>query len=75
MIAPTAIINGLGQSIGLFAPAVEGATGDYHSNYTNKINKAIELFKDQQANYSVNYLSPRPYADPRARIPPPPFLL
>lgn len=42
MIAPTAIINGLGQSIGLEVIDVEGATGDYHSNYENKIKKAYE---------------------------------
>jgi 2,3-bisphosphoglycerate-independent phosphoglycerate mutase len=45
MVAPTAIINGLGSSIQLFTPKVEGATGDYHSNYIKKIEKAVELFK------------------------------
>lgn len=46
MIAPTAIIKGLGQSIGLNTPDVEGATGDYHSNYINKAKAAIEQFKE-----------------------------
>ena len=36
MIAPTAIIAGLGQSIGLDMIKVEGATGDYHTNLDNK---------------------------------------
>lgn len=33
MIAPTAIIRGLGNSINLDIIDVEGATGDYHSDY------------------------------------------
>lgn len=44
MIAPTAIINGLGQSIGMDVIKVEGATGDYHSDYSKKIEAAVENF-------------------------------
>jgi 2,3-bisphosphoglycerate-independent phosphoglycerate mutase len=36
MIAPTAIIKGLGMSIDIDIIDVEGATGDYHTNFTNK---------------------------------------
>jgi 2,3-bisphosphoglycerate-independent phosphoglycerate mutase len=48
MIAPTAIIKGLGQSLDMYTPDVEGATGDYNSNYKNKMDAAIALFKDNQ---------------------------
>ena len=41
MIAPTAIIAGLGKSIDLDLVEVEGATGDYHTNFTNKARKGI----------------------------------
>jgi len=41
MIAPTAIIAGLGMSLGMEIVEVEGATGDYH---TNLINKAGNLY-------------------------------
>ena len=44
MIAPTAIINGVGSSLGIYAPQVEGATGDHHSDYTKKMDAAINLF-------------------------------
>lgn len=36
MIAPTAIIRGLGISIGMDVKDVEGATGDYRSNFEAK---------------------------------------
>ena len=36
MIAPTAIIAGLGISLGMDIVEVEGATGDYHTNLINK---------------------------------------
>lgn len=36
MIAPTAIIGGLGMSIGMERIKVDGATGDYHTNLSAK---------------------------------------
>ncbi len=36
MIAPTAVIAGIGFSIDLDVVNVEGATGDYHTNFDNK---------------------------------------
>lgn len=36
MVAPTAIIKGLGMSIELDDIEVIGATGDYHSNFIAK---------------------------------------
>lgn len=45
MIAPTAIIRGVGETFGFETFDVEGATGYYNSNYTNKIKKAVELIQ------------------------------
>lgn len=42
MIAPTAIINGLGQSIYMDIVKVKGATGDYNSDYTAKATALIK---------------------------------
>jgi 2,3-bisphosphoglycerate-independent phosphoglycerate mutase len=41
MIAPTAIIKGLGMTLGIEQIEVEGATGDYHTNFDQKASKAI----------------------------------
>jgi 2,3-bisphosphoglycerate-independent phosphoglycerate mutase len=41
MIAPTAIINGLGQTVGMVPLPCPGATGDYHSNYGAKASTAL----------------------------------
>lgn len=45
MIAPTAIIQGLGKTIGLEWQFVEGATGDYNSDFVKKGKKAVELLE------------------------------
>ena len=45
MIAPTAIIRGAGISFGIPIIDVEGTTGYYNSNLTNKALKALELFQ------------------------------
>lgn len=42
MIAPTAIINGLGFTLGLEVFKPEGTTGDYHSNFSMKGKFAVE---------------------------------
>ena len=43
MIAPTAIIRGIGETFSFDTYDVEGATGWYNSNYSNKVSKAAEL--------------------------------
>lgn len=45
MIAPTAIIRGIGKSIGLDIIEVEDTTGYYDSNLNNKADKASKLIK------------------------------
>lgn len=56
MIAPTAIINGLGRSIGLDIIQVKGATGDYHSDYIAKVKAAIANFEDKEKGYNFGFL-------------------
>ena len=45
MIAPTAIIRGIGETFSIETFDVEGATGWYNSNYSNKVKKANELIR------------------------------
>ena len=48
MIAPTAIINGLGQCIEMDNIKVKGTTGDYHTNLMIKAeNIAINITKEK----------------------------
>ena len=47
MIAPTAIINGLGQSIYMDIIKVPGATGDYDSDYYAKSDALIENIRKE----------------------------
>lgn len=42
MIAPTAIINGLGQTLGMDIIKVKGATGDYSTDLIAKADALIE---------------------------------
>jgi len=49
-VCPTAILNGLSQSIGLKTFKVPGATGDYHSNLLCKAEKAVDLFLNGVVN-------------------------
>ena len=56
MIAPTAIINGLGQSTNFDILKVEGATGDYNSNFLKKIEAAVDAFNDDSKNYEFGFL-------------------
>ncbi|CAK4505079.1 unnamed protein product [Aphanomyces euteiches] len=51
MIAPTCIIAGLGKSLDMQLIPVEGATGDYHSNFVNKANAAIELIRERTFDF------------------------
>jgi 2,3-bisphosphoglycerate-independent phosphoglycerate mutase len=45
MIAPTAIIRGVGITLGMDLVDVEGTTGYYDSNLDGKARKAAELLK------------------------------
>jgi len=51
MIAPTAIINGIGQSIFLDIVKVKGATGDYNSNYDAKADGLIENIRKKEYDF------------------------
>jgi 2,3-diphosphopglycerate-independent phosphoglycerate mutase len=56
MIAPTAIIAGLGMSVGLPIIKVEGATGDMDSNYDAKTIKAAELMSGDIYNMGIIHM-------------------
>ncbi|CAG9311007.1 unnamed protein product [Blepharisma stoltei] len=45
-IAPTAIIKGLAMTLGADVINVPGTTGDIHSNFQAKFDRAIELFRE-----------------------------
>jgi 2,3-bisphosphoglycerate-independent phosphoglycerate mutase len=45
LIAPTCIIAGLGMTVGMDLIKVEGATGDYFTNFNAKANACIEQLK------------------------------
>ncbi|EGR27567.1 hypothetical protein IMG5_194300 [Ichthyophthirius multifiliis] len=55
MIAPTAIINGLGQTLGMKIVKAEGATGDYHSNFKSKFQTAFQFFQ-QNPQFNFGFL-------------------
>ena len=52
MIAPTAIINGLGQSIGIDVVKIPGTTGDYHTNLDLKAEGGIKCFENKEKSDS-----------------------
>lgn len=52
-IAPTAIIKGLAMTLGADIINVEGATGDVHSNFQSKFDKAVELLN---TNYEFGFV-------------------
>lgn len=51
MIAPTAIIRGVGITFGIPLVEVEGATGYYDSNLDGKATKAAELLKSGEYDF------------------------
>lgn len=53
MIAPTCIINGLGQSLGMDIVKVQGATGDYHTDIMAKGKAAVKAL---QEGYDFGFL-------------------
>lgn len=56
MIAPTAIIAGLGISIGLPVIKVPGATGDMSSNFDAKADKTVELLSGNEYNMGILHM-------------------
>lgn len=56
MIAPTAIIRGLGTSLHFAVADVTGATGDYHTSLRAKAERAIELLTHPTAPSSFVFL-------------------
>mmetsp|Transcript_7843 Transcript_7843/g.1022 ORF Transcript_7843/g.1022 Transcript_7843/m.1022 type:complete len:92 (+) Transcript_7843:749-1024(+) len=56
MIAPTAIIRGLGMTIGLDIIDVEGATGDEHSNINNKFIRANDLLVNSEYKFGFLHI-------------------
>eukprot|EP00002_Diphylleia_rotans_P033821 TRINITY_DN7228_c0_g1_i1.p1 TRINITY_DN7228_c0_g1~~TRINITY_DN7228_c0_g1_i1.p1 ORF type:complete len:443 (-),score=62.61 TRINITY_DN7228_c0_g1_i1:1490-2818(-) len=56
MIAPTAIIAGLGLCLGLDRIIVPGTTGDYHTNVDAKGAKAVEILCDQSSPYDFAFV-------------------
>lgn len=56
LIAPTAIIAGLGISVGLPIVKVEGATGDMDSDFEAKTIKAAEELKDDKYDMGIIHM-------------------
>lgn len=56
MIAPTAIIKGVGMHIDLDIYDVEGATGYYDSNYDNKFESAENLLKNEGYDFGFVHI-------------------
>ncbi|KRX10254.1 Alkaline-phosphatase-like, core domain [Pseudocohnilembus persalinus] len=56
MIAPTAIIRGLGMTIGMDTPVVEGATGYYDSNFSNKLNCALDYLENKEFDFGFIHI-------------------
>jgi 2,3-diphosphopglycerate-independent phosphoglycerate mutase len=56
LIAPTAIIAGLGISVGLPVIKVPGATGDMDSNYEVKAVKAAQLLSEDTYNMGIIHM-------------------
>jgi 2,3-diphosphopglycerate-independent phosphoglycerate mutase len=58
MVAPTKIIAGLGKSVGMDALDVEGATGDYRSDFRNKAVRMAQALGDvsQAPPYGFGFL-------------------
>jgi len=54
MIAPTAIIKGIGMHLDFDIFDVEGATGWYDSNYDNKFESAENILRNE--NYDFGFV-------------------
>lgn len=56
MIAPTAIIKGIGMHIDFDIFDVEGATGSYDSNYHNKFESAENIVKSEDYDFGFVHI-------------------
>eukprot|EP00475_Leptophrys_vorax_P004817 TRINITY_DN12883_c0_g1_i2.p1 TRINITY_DN12883_c0_g1~~TRINITY_DN12883_c0_g1_i2.p1 ORF type:complete len:454 (-),score=118.01 TRINITY_DN12883_c0_g1_i2:59-1420(-) len=56
MIAPTAIIAGLGITLGFDRVCPPGATGDYHTNLNAKAEALVETFFKSEKDYKFGFL-------------------
>jgi Predicted phosphoglycerate mutase, AP superfamily len=55
MIAPTAIIRGLGITLGIDIIDVPGTTGDYNTNLNLKGQRAAEVITSQEKGIQENF--------------------
>lgn len=51
VISAVDLLKGIGICAGLEAPEIEGATGNIHTNYANKVQKALEILRDKDFVY------------------------
>jgi len=56
MVAPTAIIAGLGKSLDIEVRVAEGATGDYKSNFYSKAKTCASILNDHDSLYEFAFL-------------------
>jgi 2,3-bisphosphoglycerate-independent phosphoglycerate mutase len=56
MIAPTAIIKGIGMHIDFDIFDVEGATGWYNSNYNNKLESAESIIRSGEYDFGFVHI-------------------
>lgn len=51
VISAVDLLKGIGICAGLEAPEIEGATGNIHTNYANKVQKALEILRNKDFVY------------------------
>ncbi len=51
VISAVDLLKGIGICAGLEAPEIEGATGNIHTNYANKVQKSLEILRDKDFVY------------------------
>ncbi|KAJ8656981.1 hypothetical protein O0I10_007315 [Lichtheimia ornata] len=56
LIAPTCIIAGLGMTVGMDIIKVEGATGDYHTNFQAKADAAVENLTSSKYDFGFLHI-------------------
>ncbi len=58
VVSAVDLIKGIGLCAGMQVPFVEGATGNYHTNYTGKADAAIEAFANGQDYVYIHVEAP-----------------
>lgn len=56
LIAPTCIIAGLGMTVGMDIIKVEGATGDYHTNFQAKADAVVENLTSSKYDFGFLHI-------------------